>query len=135
MKTTRITVYFCPYKTPKDIIFTFFHEQILKNKKSALNTKVTFQDFSARTKKMTVAHAIKVINKLGVWGFCVTKNSKEKVIHYWYKDRKNIKLLSNLFAHEYSHAIFGHSEKLACQCGLAAHYAIKYMQKEKLIKV
>lgn len=136
MRRKKVNVYFYPYKNAKDIIFAFFHKQVSnKQTKNALNTKVTFQDPTTKTKKMTIAKAIKVINKLGAWGFCMTKNSKEKSIHYWFKNKKNIKLISNLFAHEYAHVLYGNSETIACQCGTATAYAIKFLLEEKLLKI
>lgn len=136
MKKTKINVYYFPYKTAKDIICAFFHDKISKKntKTKILNIKVTFQDFNSKNKKMTIANAIKIINELKVWGFCVIINSKEKHIHYWYKNKKNIKLIANLLSHEYAHVLYGNSEKMACQCGLAATYAIKFLLDNKLIK-
>jgi uncharacterized protein YjaZ len=137
MKKKKINIYFYPYKSAKDILLAFFHNKLFSKKhpKNILNTKVTFQDFSSKNKTMTIAQAIKIITKLGVWGFCMTENSKNKSIHYWIKNKKNIVLIANLITHEYSHAVYGNSEKLACQCGLVASQAVKFLLKEKLIKI
>jgi hypothetical protein len=130
----KVNVNFYKHETPSDIILTFFHNKLPK--KNIFNFKVTFQSLVTKNnKKMSISEAIKTIKNIGCWGYVEHVSDKTKNIHYWVKDYKNIELLINLIAHEHAHILYGGSEKTACQAGISASYAIKFLLKEGLLKI
>ena len=115
--------------TAQDIILDFFNKT-----DEQLSDKIAFQTIDGENKRMSIKDAIKVIKKLGCWGYCATTFNDKKEINYWIGKSNKITLLADLLGHEFCHALYSNSEKVAAQYGKVASLAIEVLLKDQIIK-
>ncbi len=82
----------------------------------------------------TVNDLIKVVRKLGMWGFCdkITNSEENPIIHFWVgsKAKKDKNKVMELFGHEVGHAIGYSSENMAIKFGAVTGLAFLAMNEE-----
>lgn len=122
------------HSSAKRIVLSFFrydHPRMKEDK--LLNMKTDFVicfNEEEGYREATVKDLLKMVRKVGLWGFCNHRNVKEKEIHYWIGKRACDDDILELFHHELIHAAGYSSERTACLFSGLAKYAYNILRED-----